>query len=203
MIDRSLRATKDRLSRPIVVRLSRRVGPFWLTGLSLLGGVGGGVLAAFGLRWIALAVWLLGRFCDGLDGAVAREQGRQTDLGGYLDMLADTVGYAAVPIGIAAAINSTAVWAWCAILLATFYLNTMSWTYLAAVAEKRDAGARTTGEATTVHMPTGLVEGAETIVLFSAMLAFPGAARGWFALMAVLVTVTVMQRVLWAAKSLR
>jgi len=203
VIDRSLRTTKDRLARPLVVRLSGRVGPFWLTGLSLAGGVGGGALAALGFRWVALAVWLLGRCFDGLDGAVAREGGRQSDLGGYLDLLADTVGYAAVPIGIAAAQGSTAAWAWCAVLLATFYLNTMSWTYLSAVAEKGGAGARHRGEATTVHMPTGLIEGTETIVLFSAMLVFPSAASGWFALMAALVSLTVLQRVVWAARSLR
>ena len=92
MIDRSMRAAKDRLVRPLVARMSGRVRPLWLTALSLIGGVGGGVLAAFGFTGLALVAWLMGRWFDALDGAIARASDEQTDLGGYLDMLADTVG---------------------------------------------------------------------------------------------------------------
>ncbi|MGE3589312.1 MAG: CDP-alcohol phosphatidyltransferase family protein [Ilumatobacteraceae bacterium] len=180
-----------------------RIGPGWLTVLSLAGGLGGGVAAGFGLRWQAVAVWLLGRVFDGLDGAVARDGDRQSDLGGYLDMMADTVGYAAVPIGIATAQASIGTWSWCAVLLATFYANTMSWTYLAAIAEKRGGGAGATGERTTIHMPAGLVEGAETIVLFVVMLSFPDQSIWWFSAMAGLVGITVIQRLVWAVRNLR
>ena len=173
MIDRGLRTTKDRVVGPAARVVAGRIGPGWLTALSLAGGLGGGVAAGFGLRWQAVAVWLLGRVFDGLDGAVARDGDRQSDLGGYLDMMADTVGYAAVPIGIATAQASVGTWTWCAVLLATFYVNTMSWTYLAAIAEKRGGGAARPGERTTIHMPAGLVEGAETIVLFVLMLVVP------------------------------
>lgn len=203
MIDRRLRTTKDRLAGPAARAIAGRIGPGWLTALSLAGGIGGGVAAGFGLRWQAVGLWLLGRVFDGLDGAVARNGDRQSDLGGYLDMMADTIGYAAVPIGIATAQGSVGTWTWCALLLATFYANTMSWTYLAAIAEKRGDGAVPTGERTTVHMPAGLVEGAETIVLFVLMLAFPDHAIWWFSAMAGLVGVTVIQRIVWAVRNLR
>jgi len=203
MIDRTLRTTKDRVIGPAARVVAGRIGPVWLTALSLAGGVGGGIAAGFGLRWQAVALWLLGRVFDGLDGAVAREADRQTDLGGYLDMMADTIGYAAVPIGIATAQASIGTWTWCAVLLATFYVNTMSWTYLSAIAEKRGSGAGETGERTTIHMPAGLVEGAETIVLFVVMLSFPDRAIWWFSAMAGLVGITVIQRVVWAVRNLR
>jgi len=203
MIDRALRTTKDRLVSPIARRVAGRIGPGWLTVMSLAGGIGGGVAAAFGLRWQAVGVWMFGRVFDGLDGAVARDGERQSDLGGYLDMVADTIGYAAVPIGIASAQGDIGVWTWCALLLATFYANTMSWTYLAAIAEKRGIGAGDTGEHTAIHMPAGLVEGAETIVLFVLMLSFPASASWWFPTMAALVGVTVIQRVVWAVRHLR
>lgn len=203
MIDRTLRTTKDRVVGPAARMVAGHVGPGWLTMLSLAGGLGGGVAAGFGLRWEAVALWLLGRVFDGLDGAVARDGDRQSDLGGYMDMMADTVGYAAVPIGIATAQASVGTWTWCAVLLATFYANTMSWTYLAAIAEKRGDGAGATGERTTIHMPAGLVEGAETIVLFVLMLSFPDRAIWWFSAMAGLVGITVIQRVVWAVRSLR
>ena len=95
------------------------------------------------------------------------------------------------------------IWVACAVLLATFYVNTMSWTFLAAVAEKRGVGAATSGERTTVHMPTGLIEGVETIVLFTIMLAFPTHAAVLFWLMAALVAITIGQRLVWAMRSLR
>ncbi len=203
MIDRTLRTTKDRLLDPVARAVAGHIGPNWLTALSLTCGVGAGVAAGFSLRWPAVAVWLLGRLFDGLDGGVARQRGRQTDLGGYLDIMADTLGYAAVPIGVATAQASTGTWTWCAVLLATFYVNTMSWTYLAAIAEKRGHGAAQQHERTTVHMPAGLIEGAETIVLFAIMLSFPDRTLWWFAGMAGLVAATVIQRIVWAVRNLR
>ncbi|MEQ1700086.1 MAG: CDP-alcohol phosphatidyltransferase family protein [Ilumatobacteraceae bacterium] len=202
MLDRSLRTVKDRALQPVAERLSRRVSAGWLTALALAAGLATAGAAAAGWRVGAVLLWWLSRLLDGIDGPVARARGQQRDLGGYLDILGDSVGYAAIPIGIAAAQGRSAVWIACAVLLATFYLNTLSWTYLAAVAEKRASGASATGESTSVHMPTGLVEGTETIVLYTLMLAWPSAAPVWFIAMAALVGATILQRVIWAARHL-
>jgi phosphatidylglycerophosphate synthase len=202
MIDRRFRVAKDLVVEPVAARMAGRVPPMLLTLLAFLAGVGGGVAAGFGLRWLAVAVWLAGRVFDGLDGAVARRSRRQSDLGGYLDMLGDTIGYAAVPIGIAVWQDDTTVWIACAVLLAAFYVNTMSWTFLAAIAEKQGSGATEQGERTTIHMPAGLIEGAETIVFFTLMLALPGWATELFVVMSVLVAVTIGQRVVWAVRNL-
>lgn len=75
--------------------------------------------------------------------------------------------------------------------------------YLAAVLEKRNAGAAARGEMTSVTMPGGLVEGAESLVLFSLMLLFPAYAVALFLAMAALVAVTALGRVAWAARALR
>src|SRR5262245_1903977 len=45
-----------------------------------------------------LVLILLSRLGDGLDGAVAKANGR-TDFGGYLDIVLDFVFYGAVPLG--------------------------------------------------------------------------------------------------------
>lgn len=204
MIDHRLRDVKDRAIEPVARRLAAaRVAPGWLTFAGMVGGVGAGVLAWRGFTWWALVAWLAGRAFDGLDGAVARRGGRAGDLGGYLDQLADTVGYAAVPLGLAAGIGSAGVWAACAVLVASFYVNIVSWAYLSALAEKRGAGAVASGATTSIVMPTGVVEGAETIVLYALMLAVPAWLPGWFWLMAALVVLTVVQRVVWAARHLR
>ncbi len=203
VIDHRLRAKKDRIVAPFVARLPSAVTPGRLTAVSLVGGVAAGLLAAGGWRWWALAVWLAGRACDGLDGAVARRRGRQSDLGGYLDLMADAVGYIAVPLGVAAAQDERSAWVACAVLLASFYVNVMSWALLSAITATRAAGSGERASSTTVHMPVGLVEGAETIVLFAVMLAWPGGAQVVCWVMAILVAATVVQRVAWAARALR
>ncbi len=203
MFDQRLRETKEQIFAPFGRRLGGVIGPMGLTATNLAFTLISAALAAFGWRWLAVGAWLVGRLCDGLDGVVARDQSRQTDLGGYLDIMADTVGYAAVPFGVAVFQDNAQVWMWCAVLLGAFYVNTMSWTYLAAIAEKRSRGAAAQGESTTVHMPTGLIEGAETIVFFVVFLGWPSLVEWWFAAMAALVIVTVVQRMVWATRNLR
>lgn len=194
---------KDRALAPATAALAGRVAPVWVTALALALSVGAGVAASLGLSLTSVTCWLAGRVADGLDGPVARRTATASDLGGYLDMVADTIGYALVPLGIANGQANSATWAACALLLATFYLNTISWTYLAAIAEKRATGARHHGETTSVHMPGGLIEGTETIVFYTAMLLLPTQATVLFVSMAALVLVTVAQRVTWAAKTLQ
>ncbi len=55
------------------------------------------------MYWLALIFIVMNRVCDGLDGAVARQQGT-TDLGGYLDITLDFIFYSAVVFGFALAL---------------------------------------------------------------------------------------------------
>ncbi len=215
MVDRRLRSFKrlalDPASARLAPRLARR-GALPITALGLLVGVAAAIAAAAGAFGVALTAWLANRLLDGLDGEVARRLGRADDRGGYLDLLADLMVYAAVPIG--AAVGATAPWSplepppspwiWPAVslLLGTYYVNLGSYAFLAALMEKRGRGARVRGEATSLVMPAGLIEGFETVVLVALMLAFPTALPWWFALAAVLVAATAAQRVWWAARRL-
>lgn len=203
MIDSVLRPSKDAALAPIVRRVPRWLGPGWLTAAGLLASLGAAALAAGGTR-AAVVLFLVGRLLDGVDGALARARGTASDFGGYLDIVADTVGYAAVPIGLAVADGSTGAWAACAVLLGTFYVNAVSWTYLAAVREKRGArvGDDSAGSEPSISIPTGLVEGGETIVFYTAMLVWPSVAPELSVAMAVLVALTVVQRLVWAGRTL-
>lgn len=203
MIDRRLRVAKDRVVGPVAARVPPAVTPGRLTAAALVAGAGAGVLVAAGWRWWALAAFLVGRLLDGLDGAVARRRGRHDDLGGYLDLMGDAVVYVAVPLGVAAAAGGVEAWVACAVLLAACYLNALSWTLLAAIAEKRGAGAAARGDTTSVHMPAGVVEGAETIVLYALMLAVPAAAVPLCWLMAGLVALGAALRVAGAHRQVR
>jgi phosphatidylglycerophosphate synthase len=202
MLDLRLRPLKERFLEPVAARLARRVSANAVTAAALVITLGAATLAAAGQPIAAVVAWLLGRLLDGLDGPIARHRGAASDFGGYLDMVADTIGYAAVPIGVALGIDDRTAWVAVSVLLGMFFINTISWSYLSAVLEKRGAGASATGELTTITMPPALVEGTETIVLFSLFLAFPQWAAWLFTAMAAMVAVNVAQRLSWAQRHL-
>ncbi len=200
MLDATLRPIANRALVGPARYLARRLSADALTGMALIAGLG-----AAGLAWrqaylAAFGLWLAGRIFDGLDGLVARTTGQADDFGGFLDMLGDVIVYAAIPLGIALGRGDRAVWVAAAVLMASFYVNVVSWMFLAAVLEKRGRGAATTGELTSITMPPALVEGAETIVFFSAFLLFPSIALWLFGAMAALVWVNVLQRLIWAKR---
>jgi phosphatidylglycerophosphate synthase len=202
VFDLLLRALKDRLLEPLARLLGPRVAPDVVTLLALAAGLAAGACAWRRAYGAALALWALNRLLDGLDGTLARVHGRQTDFGGYLDILLDFVVYTALPTGLALGRPTFAVLAACVALLGSFFVNAASWMYLSAVLERRGAGARARGELTTVTMPPGLIAGAETVVLYTLFLLAPGRLAELFGLMAALVYVTVGQRLLWARRHL-
>ncbi len=201
MFDQTLRVYKDDLLRPLALQLGR-VSPNTITILAM--GVGLAAAVAAGAQWyrVALALWLLNRLLDGLDGIVARAHDRQSDFGGYLDIVLDFVIYAAVPVGLYYGnqnnLNALAL----ACLLSSFYINAASWMYLSAVLEKRAAGATARGELTSITMPNGLVGGAETILFFCLFLLWPDGLCWLFSAMTVMVLIGVGQRLLWARRNL-
>ena len=216
VVDRLLRPVKARALAPLSAVLARSLARFGAGPVTLLGlgvGLAAALAAAFGAFAAALPLWLLNRVLDGLDGEVARALGRADDRGGYLDLLTDLLVYAAVPLGAAAGATGllgneplvTSAWTWplAALLLASYYVNLGSYTLLAASLEKRGRGAAARGDPTSIVMPAGLIEGAETLLLVALMLAFPTLLPTWFALTALLVFVTAAQRAVWASRTLR
>lgn len=201
MLDHVLRGYKDRLLSPLAVALGR-VSPNAVTLLALIVGLTAAVMAARQMYAIALALWLVNRILDGLDGVLARTTRQQTDFGGYLDIVADFLVYAALPIGLFLGQATVALGIGLAFLLGSFYVNAASWMYLSAILEKRRAGANARGELTTVTMPAGLVGGTETIFFYAAFLIWPGALPWLFLTMAGLVLLGVIQRLWWARRHL-
>ena len=203
VFDILLRALKDRLLEPFARLLGPEIAPNAVTLLACLVGVGCGAAAWQQAYGIALALWAANRFLDGLDGTLARVHARQTDFGGYLDILLDFVVYTAVPTGLALGRPDAASLIACVFLIGSFFVNAASWMYLSAVLERRAVGAAARGERTTVTMPPGLIAGTETVVLYTLFLALPTHLRELFAVMGVLVYLTVAQRVWWAWRNLR
>ncbi len=202
MVDKLLRVHKEQMLVPVAARLGGAVSPNALTVVAA-----GAGLAAAASAWqqryaLSLALWAVNRVLDGLDGTVARTHGTQSDFGGYLDIVLDTVVYALLPLGLIAGRPSAAGWLALAALLSSFYINGASWMFLAALLEKRQHGAHARGELTTITMPAGLIEGAETVAFYALFLLLPVWAAPLFWVMAVLVTVTIIQRLWWAAHQL-
>lgn len=202
MFDEWFRIQKERWFTPLAMLFGRAISPMAITLLALVCGLASAFAASRSAWWPALLLWIANRFLDGLDGTLARVQQRQSDFGGYIDIVLDFAVYAAVPIGIAIALESRASWLVTSVLLATWFVNAASWMYLAAVLERRGTGAAARGELTTVTMPRGLVAGTETVVFFVLFLAF-SPHYVWLAwLMAAGVTIGIAQRIVWAARNL-
>lgn len=204
MLDAVVRPLKDAVLAPLAVAAAR-VPPLVITVAALACGLGAAAAAAAGAFRAGLLLWIANRVLDGLDGTVARRAGSQSDAGGYLDIVADFIVYAAVPLGIATGLAAagTEVWAVTAFLLASFYVNAATWLYLSALLEKRRAGARATHEQTSVTMPDGLIAGTETALFFGLFLLLPARVQVLFPLMAGLVLVTAAQRMVTGLRRLR
>ena len=202
MLDQPLRHAKEALFRPLVAGPLARIHPNRVTQLACFFGLASAAAAALGQFRLALSLWLINRLLDGLDGTMARVSGRQSDWGGYQDIVLDHVVYAAIPLGVACASSQSWVYLACAGLQASYFVNTISWCYLAALLEKRQSGAAQSGEMTSVTMPAALIEGTETVLFFCAFLLWPAWAGGLFVLKALLVSLGVLQRWSFACRVL-
>ncbi|HIB67955.1 MAG TPA: CDP-alcohol phosphatidyltransferase family protein [Phycisphaerales bacterium] len=200
MYDHLLRRAKRRVYQPLATRTP--ISPNMITGLGFMAGLLAALLAALGLFKAGLACWLVNRFLDGLDGEVARAKHSQSDLGGYLDILADLFIYALLPTALALYHQTSRTWFATVFMLASFYLNVGSWMYLSSLLEKRGQGAAQSGEVTSVSMPRGLVEGGETVLFFTLFFALPKLSWLLFLLFGALTFVTAAGRVKWAVRHL-
>ena len=201
MLDRYLRPLID----PPLNRAGRglaRMGVHanTVTALGLVLGLGAAGALALGAYGWALALILASRLADGLDGAVARA-GSISDIGGYLDIVADFVFYAAIPLAFVWADPAGNGWAGAA-LLAAFYVNGASFLGFAILAAKRRLETEARGRKSWYHAG-GLLEGSETIAFFVAFCLWPGAFPALALMFAALCVLTAGIRVAMAADQFR
>jgi phosphatidylglycerophosphate synthase len=199
MFDTPLRNFKDRVGTPLARRLSR-VSPITISLIGLIIALLATWSAYRQIYFAAFALWILNRVLDGLDGLLARLHNKQSDFGGYVDILTDFVAYAALPIGLVAGSPSSERYLALAFLLASFYINTASWMYLAAILEKHSMHGADTQ--TTIVMPAGIIGGFETIIAFSIFTLFPAYITLLYSIFGILVFVTIFQRLIWAKKNI-
>jgi phosphatidylglycerophosphate synthase len=201
VFDEHLRLVKVKVLAPLTKRYSG-THPLQITTAAFFVGLLCALSAALGTYWLALALWLFNRILDGLDGEVARLTHRQSDWGGYLDIICDFVIYALVPLALALSLKSPGAFFAAVFLLATFYVNAGSWLYLSALLEKRRSAAHASS-LTSIVFPAGLIEGTETVIFYSLFLLLPSFAPYLMSFMALLMIVTIFQRLNWAETQLQ
>jgi phosphatidylglycerophosphate synthase len=170
MFDDSVRPFVARLLGPAGrVLASRGVTPASITwtGFAIAGT--GATAIASGLPRLGLALWLASRLADGLDGVVARAGGRQSVLGGYLDITLDMAAYSLMVLAFAH-VNPAPPLLWQAIL--TGYVLAITTTLALSSAAERCARTLAAGNRT-FQFTRGLAEAGETSVVYALWVVFP------------------------------
>jgi phosphatidylglycerophosphate synthase len=170
MLDSYMRRIID----PPLDRVGRRLAGLGVAANAVtIGGFAIGLLAIplLAAQWygVALALILLNRLADGLDGAVARHTAL-TDFGGYLDIVCDFIVYAGVAFGFALARPENALPA--AFLILSFVGTGTSFLAFAILAAKRGLASEARGRKSLYYLG-GLTEGTETIAIFVVFCLFP------------------------------
>jgi phosphatidylglycerophosphate synthase len=140
---------------------------------------------------LGLLLILMNRTCDGLDGAIARRVG-VSELGGFLDIVADFLFYALVPLGFALADPAHARAA--AVLIVSFVATGSTFLAFAVIAGGRGLTSAARGRKSFYHLG-GLAEGSETILAFVLFCLFPSAFPTLAYLFAALCALTALGRV--------
>jgi phosphatidylglycerophosphate synthase len=170
MFDEPFRARFVPAVRPVVRALGAAgATPNHVTSASIALGLAAAALVATGYTYTGLAVWLVSRVGDGLDGALARETGHATAFGGYLDITLDMTAYAAMVVAFAARRPDLAVeWA----LVLAGYVVVITTTLAlsdAAGALGRDVSATNR----TFQFTPGFTEAGETSTMYVLWVLFP------------------------------
>lgn len=200
MLDRAAQAALapalDAVARPLA---RRGVSADAVTMAGFAIGIAAAVAIAWGAPLAGLALLLASRFCDGLDGALARLT-QATDRGAFLDITLDFIFYASIPLAFAIADPASNALA-AAVLLAAFIGTGSSFLAFASLASVR--GLKSLAHANKgLYYLGGLTEATETLLCFALMCVWPP----WFAPIAygfaVLCAVTIATRLVVAWRTL-
>ncbi len=202
MLDRTIRRRiGDGLNRMGGALASRGVPPAAITLLGFAVGIGC-CLAVATQHWTtALLLWLVNRAADGLDGPVARNGvSGPTDLGGFIDIMADFAIYGGVLVAVGYALPGARMAA--LVVFGAYYLNGTAFLAWSSLAEKGDRRSQGAGGKRSLEFPAGLAEGTETILAYVVLLLFPGSAEPILYIWATIVGITVIQRVFFVSRQL-
>ena len=195
MLDRAIQtAIKPVLNRAALGLVRLGIGADAVTVTGFVIGMAAALAIALENYLLGLALLLLSRLMDGLDGAVARAT-KPTDRGGFLDITLDFLFYASIPLAFAIAHPAQNALP-AAVLLAAFIGTGSSFLAFAVIAEKHQVPS-TAFPDKSFYFLGGLTEATETLIAFAAMCLWPQ----WFPQIAygfaVLCAITIAMRIGW------
>jgi len=209
LIDGPLARAAQAIDRPWVT-------PDRLTVAGLALGLGSAVAAGLTLWWPALALWLVSRVLDGLDGSLARRRravsaqgdadpgsgAAPSEAGGFLDIVCDFVVYGATVFGVAVGASAAfdAPWWPFALVLLTYYVNGTAFLAFSSIAERT---GRRIDDGRSFSFLGRVAEGTETIVVHSVWLVVPFLAWQIAVVWAIFVAASAVQRIVVGYRSLR
>lgn len=174
----------------ILHRLGVRADAVTWSGFAI-GLVAAGAIAC-GAYLAGLALILVSRLCDGLDGALARLT-KPTDRGAFLDIALDFIFYASVPLAFAIDAPAERGFA-AAVLLAAFIGTGSSFLAYAVFAERRGLSSADYPNKGLYYLG-GLTEASETLVCFALMCLLPAWFTVWAFGFAFLCVLTIVSRI--------
>jgi phosphatidylglycerophosphate synthase len=200
MLDRAaMAALKPLLDAGAGVLARRGIGADAVTLAGFAIGIAAAVMIAFGLPGWGLALLLVSRLADGLDGAVAR-QTHTTDRGAFLDITLDFLFYASIPLAFAVA-DPRANALPAAVLLSAFIGTGSSFLAFAVLAERRGLASAAFPQKGFYYLG-GLTEATETLICFGLMCVWPERFAWWAYGFAALCALTIVTRIVGGAKAL-
>lgn len=198
MLDQSLRAVVvPRLEAPARRLVMLGMTANQLTAIGLIVGIAACLAVAAERWWLGLALWIANRIIDGFDGVVARLRG-PTELGGFLDIMADFAVYGGVVVAVGFAVPEARVAALVTFL--AYYLSGSSFLAWSSLSERLQLGG---GDGRSLNFPAGLAEGTETIAAMCLLLAFPQFAVEILWVWAAMVFISVGQRIWFVSRHLQ
>ena len=199
MLDPIARKLIDKPLDAIATQISSKLSSNSITIIGFFIGILSFIAIIKGQFTLALIFLALNRLCDGLDGTVARHQ-TPSDLGAYLDIIADFILWALLPLGFLLYAPQNALAA--ALLLSSFAMSMSAFLAFAMMAEKRGLSSDAQGQKSFYYL-AGLAEGTETIGFFALVMIKPD----WFIpaalIFAALVFLSVIGRLIVSVTILR
>ena len=184
-----------RLTGPVLDRVANRiaaagVSPTAITVVGWLAGIAACIAVTRAAWGVALILWLMNRLLDGLDGAVARNVG-PTDLGGFLDVVADFSIYSGFVLAVALEVPGARLA--CVALLVAYYISGTAFLALSSILERRQLEQHRDGRS--LRFVGGLAEGTETVIAYTLITLLPHHAETIIWVFTAAVAITAIQRV--------
>ncbi len=187
MIEPTLRKTYQKFCIDPLLSLKtlRKLHPLLLTFLACAAGISVLPLLAFDLPIYALLLLILSGFLDTLDGSLARQEGKTSNVGAAMDIVSDRIVEFAVILGLFFVDPASRALP-CLLMVGSALICITSFLVVGIFTQNNSEKS--------FHYSPGLIERAEAFIFFAVMIIFPAAFMSLSILFSSLVMLTALIR---------